>query len=259
MSSVVQNLLDNAIGDGARNSKFECMINFNGTGLYTKENDMFALVKTSQFPGKTHEVMDFKFKGRSIPLKGQTKYEGTWACTFYLTQDHELKKAFEDWIESLDQQHNLKKVSAPVRAAQAANNSGGYTGTMKIAQMDFHGSQQTAVYELAHCFPKSVTGVDVDYATVGSILEFTVEFSYAYYKTLTQKVAGSFVDDAVNAARAKGENLVSDMKNGMAALVGSALPSGSVASMGNPPVGAKPASAEINTFSSTKAADMVQV
>lgn len=184
MASFVQNMLDGIIGDGARSSKFECFINFADSRLISSERNIYALVKTSQFPGKSHDVIDLKFKGRTIPVKGQVKYDNTWTCTFYTTKDHELKKALEDWIESLDQQHNVMPVSEEVYAAQQKNNvivGDGYTSTLRIAQMDFNGSDETIIYELYHCFPKSVSAIDVDYSSVGTISEFTVEFSYAYY------------------------------------------------------------------------------
>lgn len=223
MSSVVQNMLENVIGDGARATKFDCMINFNGTGLFAAENDIYALVKTSQFPGKSHEVIDLKFKGRTIPIKGQTKYDNTWTCTFYMTEDHALKVAFENWIESLDQVHNIKRVDSDVYNAQQANNSG-YAGMMHIAQADFHGSEQCVLYTLNHCFPKSVSAVDVDYSDVGKITEFTVEFSYAYYDTYTTKgPSGNFADDLVKKAKSgMGGEISGLIKGAMSSLISEA-------------------------------------
>ena len=222
MSSVVQNILENVIGDGARATKFDCMINFNGTGLFAAENDIYALVKTSQFPGKSHDVIDLKFKGRTIPIKGQTKYDNTWTCTFYMTQDHALKVAFENWIESLDQVHNIKRVDSDVYMAQQSNNSG-YAGMMHIAQMNFHGDQQCVLYTLNHCFPKSVSAVDVDYSDVGKITEFTVEFSYAYYDTyVTRSQNGNFVDDLVKKAKSGLNDVAGLIKGAMASLISEA-------------------------------------
>jgi len=220
MSSVIQNMLDGVIGDGARSSKYECFIAFNRTGLFRKESDVYAFVKTSQFPGKSHEVIDFKYKGRTIPIKGQTKYDNTWTCTFYLTEDHRLKKAFEDWIESIDQVHNIAEtVSSDVYAAQKANNDNGYETSMKIAQLDFHGTQETVVYELVHIFPKSVSAVEVDYSSVGTILEFTVEFSYAYFNSYTTKTnLGSFVDDIKGKAQGYLSEIVGDIKEKIASV-----------------------------------------
>lgn len=203
MSSTIQNLLDNALQDGARGSKFECFISFASPKLYTE--DTKVLVKTSQFPGKTHDVIDFKFKGRSVPIKGQVKYDNTWSCTFYLEQDHKLKKAFEDWIESIDQQHNIKEVSDSVFGAQGYNDQSGYTTILKIYQMDFHGEEQTAQYELFNAFPKSVSSVDVDYSSVGQILEYTVEFAYSYYNLLNIKSEdGTFTDELSGKKEDKG-------------------------------------------------------
>ena len=93
MSSVIQDLLDGVIGDGARSAKFDCEINFGNTWLFhDNEQDIFAMVKTSQFPGKTHETIDLKFNQKKsiarsssvftqmclptdISLKGQTFYK----------------------------------------------------------------------------------------------------------------------------------------------------------------------------------------
>lgn len=223
MSSVVQNILENVIGDGARATKFDCMINFNGTGLFAAENDIYALVKTSQFPGKSHDVIDLKFKGRTIPIKGQTKYDNTWTCTFYMTQDHALKVAFENWIESLDQVHNIKRVDSDVYMAQQSNNNNGYDGMMHIAQMNFHGDQQCVLYTLNHCFPKSVSAVDVDYSDVGKITEFTVEFSYAYYDTyVTISQNGNFIDDLIKKAKSGLNDVAGLIKGAMASLISEA-------------------------------------
>jgi hypothetical protein len=207
MSSVIQNLLDNTLGDGARSSKFECSILISPPSLYKDGKEITILTKTSQFPGKSHDVIDFKFKGRNIPLKGQTKYDNTWTCTFYLTQDHMLKKTFEDWIESLDQQHNYIEPSSTVDKAQKYNASVGYVTNMQITQLDFTAEQETAVYTLYNVFPKSVSGIDVDYSATGQILEFTVEFSYSNYDVKVEKVKdGTFVDEL----KSKANGVISD-------------------------------------------------
>lgn len=198
MASVVQNMLERSLGDGARAAKFDCYVNLPST-LFQSKDDLLMLVKTSSFPGKNHTVIDFKYRGISLPLKGQTTYDNTWSCTFYLTQDHKLKKAFEDWIEALDQQNNIKEITSTVSSVQSYNSSNGYVTDMQIAQTDFHGDQQTAVYLMYNVFPKSVSSVEVDYSNAASVLEFTVEFSYSHFDTKIVKAKdGSFVDDIKN-------------------------------------------------------------
>jgi hypothetical protein len=208
MSSVIQNLLDNTLGDGARSSKFECSIIVTPPSLFRDGKEITILTKTSQFPGKSHDVIDFKFKGRTIPIKGQTKYDNTWSCTFYLTENHMLKKTFEDWIESLDQQHNFSEPSFSVDEAQTYNDTDGYVTNMTIDQLDFDGKDTTAVYTLYNVMPKSVSGIDVDYSAVGQILEFTVEFSYSHYDVKIEKTKdGTYVDEL----KSKANGVISDI------------------------------------------------
>ena len=183
MADIIQNMLQEALGDVARSTKFEAYLNFNTPALGPTNTEVYMHVKTASFPGKTHEAYDLKFKGRSIPIRGQTKYENTWSCTFYLTEGHELKIAFEDWVESLDQTQNMSKnLSSAVHAGQTQVLN--FASELSIAQMDFSGEGQTAVYTLHNAFPKSVSSVQVDYSSVGSTLEFTVEFSYSHYTSI---------------------------------------------------------------------------
>lgn len=212
MSTAIQNLLHTALGDGARSTKFDCLVMFTSPSLFVG-GELAALVKTAQFPGKSHEVIDVKFKGRNIPIKGQVKYDNTWTCTFYLTEDHKLKKGFEDWIESLDQKHNVKEVSSAIHDAQENNKINGYTTTMTIYQLDFEGRKQKVAYHMRYAYPKSVSMVEVDYSAVGTVLEFTVEFSYAYYDTENLVgEQGNFVDELKNKALNAAKGFVARLK-----------------------------------------------
>lgn len=233
MSSVIQNLLDKTIGDGARASKFECFVVFSNPSIGPSAEDVVALTKTSQFPGKSHDVIDLKYKGRTIPIKGQTKYDNTWTCTFYMTQDHKLKHDFEVWVEALDQQHNMSgSLGFGVKATQAAHGSIGYTTEMKIAQLDFHGSQETVIYTLHNVFPKSVSAIDVDYSQVGTILEVTVEFSYSHFDSEIDKTAlGTFADEIKSKAQGAISTAIGSLKGKIAAAIGAGT-SGAVGAIG---------------------------
>ena len=191
MANVVQTMINSALGDGARSTKFDCVI---GLDTFLPGSKMLsAVVKTASFPGKSNEIIDLKFKGRNIPIRGQTKYENTWSCTFYLDETHSLKKAFEDEIESLDS-HDFTDQIIMVQTAQQRNQTD-YARTLTVVQLDFDGTQRTAVYNLYNVFPKSVSQVDVDYSEVGKVQEFTVEFSYSHFESLNIKSNnGSFVD-----------------------------------------------------------------
>lgn len=263
MASVVQNMIHGVLGDGARKTKFDCIINFNDIGLFSSEKDIATLIKTSSFPGKTNETIDFLFKGQHIPLKGVNKYDHTWTCTFYLSQDHKLKMAFESWIESLEQVHNKYNVSTKVKNAQRKNNTDGYGTTAQIIQLDFDGTQQTAIYELYNVFPKSVSVVDTDYSAVGAVQEFQVEFSYSYFIAKNYKGAlGGFIDEVKDALMGVVNDVVGSVKqqitstlaSGISAIVGGGK---TLLSGGNPFAGAGDAIYDSFTQLETGASGMI--
>jgi hypothetical protein len=196
-------LLNNALGDGARATKFDADIYFTNSELFPDREQMRTLVKATTFPGKSHTVLDLKYKGRSIPVKGQVKYNQTWNCTFYLTEDHKLKNAFEVWLEALDQKHNYTpntKETPGLDKTQKANKTF-YTSNVHLFQRNFDNTQITAQYYLYNVFPIEVSAVEYSSESIGTVQEFNVMFAYSYYEMQTVKgEQGNFIDQFVDRA-----------------------------------------------------------
>lgn len=218
MSSAVQNILERTLGDMARATKYEVFFSFTDQKVTTPVEDLIAMGKTASFPGKQHTTIDLKYKGRSIPIKGQTKYTQTWECSFYLTEDHSLKVAFENWIEALDQKHNYLDVteSPNIPDLQRRNSTNGYTTPLYIYQKNFYDDEATAEYVLENAFPIEVSPVQTSYESVGTVQEFTVTFAYSHYKSRVLKGAnGNFIDDIIGKAEAA---IRDSITNGLAAV-----------------------------------------
>jgi len=197
MSSAIQNILEQTIGDGARPTKYEAVIHFSDSSLGLDTAAVSATCKTSSFPGKTHSKIDFKYRGRIIPIRGQTKYTQVWDCTFYLTEDHYLKNTFENWIESLDGTNNYFDTTSN-KDIETAKLQKSYVKDMIITQLDFNDTRATAKYTIHNAFPISVSSVATDANNTGAISEFAVSFAYSHY-TLEVKASpdGNFVDNAL--------------------------------------------------------------
>lgn len=218
MSSIVQNMLQKSIGDGARPTKFEILFQFTGGSNNPPPEEMITLAKATSLPSKSHSTIDLRYKGRSIPIKGQTKYSQTWECTFYLTEDHKLKNAFENWIEAIDQQHNYMNVDGTIKEWQRAHLKNGYTTTIMIFQKDFDDKAQTAKYILHNVFPTEVSPVQYSYEQQGQIQEFTVTFSYSYFTSEVMKGrSGNFIDTLVGKFKSGAANLVQGAMGAVAA------------------------------------------
>lgn len=211
MSSIVQNMLEKSLGDGARSTKFDVLFQFTNGKQAPESQDLMALVKTTQLPSVSHSTIDFKYKGRSIPLKGQTKFSQTWECTFYLTEDHKLKQAFENWMLALDQQHHYFAPTDAISETIGIHHTlSSYTTSIKIYQRNFDDDQNTAEYTLYNVFPTEISPISYDYSSTGQIQEFTVTFAYSYFTSGTIKGrSGNFIDELVGKFNQFSQNVVS--------------------------------------------------
>lgn len=199
MSTQVTNLIQKVLGDGARTTKFDVAFQFTNPSIFPSSSNVAVMVKSTTFPAKAHQTIDLKFKGHSIPIRGQSKYTNTWECTFYLPENHEIKKGFETWIDALDEQVYFSET--PTSAAtqtRSIHNAQGYTKDIAIYQLDFQGTNQVARYTLYNVFPIEVQPVSVQMEPPGNIEELTVTFSYSHYQLETLKgTSGSFMDELV--------------------------------------------------------------
>ena len=201
MSSHIQNLVQNVLGDGARSSKYDVMLQFTNPDLFPDQRNVAVLIKNSNFPSKSHQTIDLKYKGRSIPVRGQVKYTHTWECTFYLNENHSIKNAFEAWIEALDEKVNYPPADSNLVASTKKKHSSleDYTKDICIYQQNFEDTSQTARYILHNVFPIEVSAVQVSAEGPGQLLEFTVTFSFSYFDLdVVKGSAGNFIDGVFN-------------------------------------------------------------
>ena len=201
MSSHIQNLVQNVLGDGARSSKYDVMLQFTNPDLFPDQRNVAVLIKNSNFPSKSHQTIDLKYKGRSIPVRGQVKYTHTWECTFYLNENHSIKNAFEAWIEALDEKVNYPPEDSNLVASTKKKHSSleDYTKDICIYQQNFEDTSQTARYILHNVFPIEVSAVQVSAEGPGQLLEFTVTFSFSYFDLdVVKGSAGNFIGGVFN-------------------------------------------------------------
>lgn len=225
MSSVA-NLIQTAIGDGARTTKYDVAFQFTNPSMFPSAQNVAVMVKTTSFPAKQHQTIDFKYAGRSIPIRGQVKYSNTWECTFYLPQDHSIKKAFESWIDALDETVYFEDTpSTNVSRTRSLHNRNGYTTDIAIYQLDFTGQNQVARYILHNVFPIEVQPLTVNSDGPGDIEELSVTFSFSHYELESLKSSsGAFVDNLVNKISSELSAVGSNLLNKLGSEISSFLP-----------------------------------
>jgi hypothetical protein len=190
MSNIVQNLINNTLGDGARAAKHRVLVElpkvFDIAGEYVD-----TVCKTVSMPGKSIDVISVKHKGRDIPVPGQEKFAQSLELTFYLEEDHKLRVIFDRWIQGLNYDSYSNETSEEVKGIKKTS---GFTTNIVLHQLNFEGAANTAVYTFHNIFPKEIGSATFDSTAIDTILEYTVTFSYSHYDVISPEQELSSAD-----------------------------------------------------------------
>lgn len=160
--------LKSALGAAARPNKYR--VNFSvPAAVPTTSNLSVAdtLCKASTFPSATIGQIEVFNQGRKLVLPGDTTYANAWTLTFYMTEDHALRKDMIAWMKAADHFQNNSHSGNP----QAL------LGEMSIQQLDSAGNP-TATYTFHNVFVQEVGEVAVQADTNDEAMEFDVTFSF---------------------------------------------------------------------------------
>lgn len=187
MSSIIQNKFHEVLGDGARLTKFNFILPPLG-GSQDRTDEIVYSVKSLTLPKMSHEPNKLMHKGRPIPIRGVTKFSQEFTVTFYLHENHAIKRFFESWMAMIEQRHYYYDPRKQEETQRELSGHGGnppymtwYNVDAWIEQRNFDGDLVTALYEIKNVFPISVEGPQYDHQQVGTIGEFTVTFAYSHY------------------------------------------------------------------------------
>ena len=217
MSTTIQNLLQSALGDVARASKWDVAFSFTNPDIFPSAKNVALMCKTTQFPARGMTNIELRYKGRSIPVRGQVKYTQRWECTFYCDSANKLKKGFETWIEAMDETiHYSDNLGQDVQNTISIHNNTGYVKDIAIYQESFDESQNSCKYILRNCFPLEVGPISLSAEGPGALEEFTVTFCYTHFDIEVLKgEAGNFVDAFMSKLKSASSEVVNSLVGSM--------------------------------------------
>ena len=208
-----QRLLSSVLGDGARATKYDVAFAFSNPAAFPQAKDLAILCKATQFPGISHSTINLQYKGRSIPIRGQTKYSQTWECSFYLPENHALKQAFEAWVAALDEMTYYNQTpNSYEKGTRAAHRTKEYVTDVTLYQLSFDETKETCKYTLYNVFPIEVAPIQASADSPGAIEELVVTFSYSHFLMQASKGNSRF-NNLISQVDSAGLNIVTDSLN----------------------------------------------
>lgn len=159
-------------GGGARPNLFKATVNFPAYAGGDVELTSF-LCKAAQLPASIMNVIEVPFRGRQLKLAGDRTFE-TWTVTVLNDTDFNVRNAMERWMNGINAHSANTGLTNPVD----------YEADLIVEQLDKDGTT-VKTYQFRGCFPTNVSAIDVNYETVDTVEEFTVEFQVQYWESDT--------------------------------------------------------------------------
>lgn len=159
-------------GGGARPNLFKATVNFPGYAGGDVELTSF-LCKAAQLPASVMNVIDVPFRGRQLKIAGDRTFE-TWTATILNDTDFTIRNSMERWMNGINSHAANTGLTNPVD----------YQADLVVEQLD-RDESVLKTYNFRGAFPINVSAIDLNYETVDTVEEFTVEFAVQYWESGT--------------------------------------------------------------------------
>ena len=159
-------------GGGARPNLFKATVNFPAYAGGDVELTSF-MCKGAQLPVSQMNVVDVPFRGRQLKVAGDRTFE-PWTVTIINDTDFAVRDSMERWLNGI----NNHKANAGL------TNPTDYQADLIVDQLDRDGTA-IKTYNFRGAFPVNISNIELNYETVDTIEEFTVEFQIQYWESNT--------------------------------------------------------------------------
>jgi len=159
-------------GGGARPNLFKATVNFPGYAGGDVELTSF-LCKAAQLPASVMNVIEVPFRGRQLKIAGDRTFE-TWTATILNDTDFTIRNSMERWMNGINSHQANTGLTNPVD----------YQADLIVEQLD-RDETVLKTYNFRGAFPINVGAIDLNYETVDTVEEFTVEFAVQYWESGT--------------------------------------------------------------------------
>ena len=167
MSLPIQSL-KNTLGAGARSNRFKIIVP-SPTGI--DMGTISTLVKSTSLPTKSFADIETHIHGKKISIAGDITFSDSWTCTFYDTEEHYLRNAFDEWMKYIDTFKNQRSAGSALD----------YMTDITIQQLSTIDGSVKKTYTLKYCYPKELGAVSFDQSNP-ELINFDVTFKLSYWE-----------------------------------------------------------------------------
>ena len=134
------------------------------------------MVKGAQLPGRTINMIEVPFRGRTLKVSGDSTFED-WTITITNDNNFAVRSAFERWQEAIN-----GAVTNQSGGGVDATSFNSYVADLEVEQLGRDG-QVIKRYVIKGAWPTTVDAIDVSYDSADTIEEFGVTFAIQWWET----------------------------------------------------------------------------
>ena len=116
-------------------------------------------------------AIDVPFRGRQLRVAGDRTFE-PWTVTIINDTDFAVRDSMERWANGINNH----------KANTGLTNPTDYQADLLVEQLD-RDESVIKTYNFRGCFPVNIAAIELNYETVDTIEEFTVEFAIQYWES----------------------------------------------------------------------------
>ena len=132
------------------------------------------LCKASQIPASTITAIDVAYFGRNVKVAGESREFTPLTTTVVNDEGYEIYKGMTKWMNDLngDASNTTKAGLFASRASYCSDIS------LQMYKKDGNEDQE---WKFINCWPSNVSAIDLNWDSVNTIQEFTIDWQYDYY------------------------------------------------------------------------------
>jgi hypothetical protein len=158
-------------GGGARTNLMWCTMTNNTYGGLKKWQYM---CKASQIPASTITAIEVPYFGRMVKVAGESREFGPLTTTVVQDEGYEIYGGMVAWLE------DLNGAATNTTKTNLFSSRSSYTADITLEMYKKDGTSDQK-WKFINCWPSNMSAIDLNWDTVNTIQEFTIDWQYDYY------------------------------------------------------------------------------
>jgi len=163
---------------GIRANRYTLYCPFIGNAGFNGAEKVY--VRAVSFPGSDIGMIPVAYQGRIVKFSGERQF-GEWTMTVYDSSDRDIRRRLEDWMQLMDNARD-HRYNADVSTDWQLNYGDDRHGGFGTTHPGFLGPGPNRRMALRHCWPVSVSPIDLSHDSYDSFAEFSLTVAYDYHE-----------------------------------------------------------------------------